>query len=283
MWLQQFAWTEAQKPKRLAERTEKIPRDPVSAASLDQEPMFCFETALKALYWSTLVYRYDENAPDLTRDPPLLVRAASLQLLLIFFLAAVQAFLGFQRLQKIKKGYMASADRCLHPAGCLPLPGILGIASRQAKAVCGSAACQLLRLMGDVAGGRGDYSTFPGVQGDEAVRQPRYTPQQGLGMFGMRQVQLFWERSLDTKVLIGWSEGAIVISFRGTASFRNAISDLQVCSTSPLPPLTIGQGFFSSCALQMMVYGGHLHASYKAACVVQKVVSEQNFYQFFLS
>lgn len=32
------------------------------------------ETALKALYWSTLVYRYDETAPDLTRDPPAMVR-----------------------------------------------------------------------------------------------------------------------------------------------------------------------------------------------------------------
>jgi hypothetical protein len=73
VWLQQWAWTEGQKPERLAERAEKI-RDPVSAAFLAQEPMFCFETALKALYWSTLVYRYDENAPDLTRDPMLPVR-----------------------------------------------------------------------------------------------------------------------------------------------------------------------------------------------------------------
>lgn len=34
-----------------------------------QEPMFCFETALKALYWSILVYRYEQSAPDQTRDP----------------------------------------------------------------------------------------------------------------------------------------------------------------------------------------------------------------------
>lgn len=31
--------------------------------------MFCFETALKALYWSILVYRYEQSAPDQTRDP----------------------------------------------------------------------------------------------------------------------------------------------------------------------------------------------------------------------
>jgi len=68
VWLQQFAWTEAEKPGRLADRCEHM-TCPASAASLDEEPMFCVETALKALYWSTLVYRYDEMAPDHTRDP----------------------------------------------------------------------------------------------------------------------------------------------------------------------------------------------------------------------
>ena len=72
VWLQQFAWTEAEKPAKLADRCEHM-TNPDSAASLDEEPMFCIETALKALYWSTLVYRYDENAPELTRDKPLKV------------------------------------------------------------------------------------------------------------------------------------------------------------------------------------------------------------------
>ena len=72
VWLQQFAWTEAEKPGRLADRCEHR-RTPGAAASLAEEPMFCMETALKALYWATLVYRYDESAPDLRRDKPLRV------------------------------------------------------------------------------------------------------------------------------------------------------------------------------------------------------------------
>ena len=60
--------------------------------------------------------------------------------------------------------------------------------------------------------------------------QTRYTPEQGMGMLGLEQVQLFWERSLDTKVLIGWSADTVVISVRGTASLRNAIADIQVRS-----------------------------------------------------
>ncbi len=60
-----------------------------------------------------------------------------------------------------------------------------------------------------------------------------------MGMLGLEQVQLFWERSLDTKVLIGWSPDTIVISVRGTASLRNAMADIQV--PSPPPHLCRGQ------------------------------------------
>ena len=56
-----------------------------------------------------------------------------------------------------------------------------------------------------------------------------------MGMLGLEQVQLFWERSLDTKVLIGWSADTIVISVRGTASLRNAIADIQVRADCALP------------------------------------------------
>lgn len=28
---------------------------------------------------------------------------------------------------------------------------------------------------------------------------PRYTPHAGMAMFGLQQVQLYWERALDTK------------------------------------------------------------------------------------
>ena len=35
------------------------------------------ETALKALYWSTLVYRYEEKAPELAQDKPVKVKIRS--------------------------------------------------------------------------------------------------------------------------------------------------------------------------------------------------------------
>lgn len=37
-----------------------------------------------------------------------------------------------------------------------------------------------------------------------------------------------WERNLDTKALMAWNDDTVVLSFRGTASFRNVLADLKV-------------------------------------------------------
>lgn len=55
VWLQEIAWTEAEKPIKLAARGAMIPNDP----KMDREPVFCYETMLNLLYWSCLVYDHD--------------------------------------------------------------------------------------------------------------------------------------------------------------------------------------------------------------------------------
>jgi len=52
VWLQEFAWTEADKPVKLAARSAMVPDD----AKLAQQPIFCFETMMNLLYWSCYVY-----------------------------------------------------------------------------------------------------------------------------------------------------------------------------------------------------------------------------------
>ena len=52
IWEQEFAWTEADKPVKLAARALTVPK----GSSLNQQPMFCFQTMLKMWYWSGLVY-----------------------------------------------------------------------------------------------------------------------------------------------------------------------------------------------------------------------------------
>ena len=52
IWEQEFAWTEADKPIKLAARALTAP----PSSSLNMQPMFCFLTMMKMWYWSGLVY-----------------------------------------------------------------------------------------------------------------------------------------------------------------------------------------------------------------------------------
>ena len=60
-----------------------------------------------------------------------------------------------------------------------------------------------------------------------------------LGLYNLTDSELFWELQLDTRCLVGWSEQQIVVAFRGTASMKNAWSDLQVVApcAAPTPSL----------------------------------------------
>lgn len=56
VWLQRFAWTEQKLASRITKRNA-LPKDPTL---LRDEPMFCFETAVKLLYWAGFVYEHEE-------------------------------------------------------------------------------------------------------------------------------------------------------------------------------------------------------------------------------
>lgn len=55
-----------------------------------------------------------------------------------------------------------------------------------------------------------------------------YNLEVAMAFFQLEYAQLFWEHSLGTKVLVAWSRDTILLSFRGTATIRNALADLQV-------------------------------------------------------
>ena len=61
VWLQEFAWTEAEKEERLHVRcSSNACCSAEDRSNLSNEPMFCMETAMNMLYWSALVYDYEE-------------------------------------------------------------------------------------------------------------------------------------------------------------------------------------------------------------------------------
>jgi hypothetical protein len=65
VWLQEFAWTEADIPRKRSERVSSLPDDSFEGFCMDCEPLFCFETAVKLMYWSFLAYDSGElpNSP----------------------------------------------------------------------------------------------------------------------------------------------------------------------------------------------------------------------------
>ena len=54
-----------------------------------------------------------------------------------------------------------------------------------------------------------------------------------LSLYGLTDSELFWELQTDTRCLMGWSQEKIVVSFRGTASMKNAVADMQVIGRLP--------------------------------------------------
>ncbi|KAL4431080.1 hypothetical protein ABPG75_006336 [Micractinium tetrahymenae] len=59
-WLQEFAWTEAEVPRRRRRRASSLPPESKKAVAINREPMFCVETALKLAFWSFVCYDHME-------------------------------------------------------------------------------------------------------------------------------------------------------------------------------------------------------------------------------
>ena len=59
---------------------------------------------------------------------------------------------------------------------------------------------------------------------EEAVDNKGVTLEGGMKLYGLEHFQLMHERVLDTKALMAWNHHTVVLSFRGTASFKNVLA-----------------------------------------------------------
>ena len=50
-----------------------------------------------------------------------------------------------------------------------------------------------------------------------------------MSLYKLTESQSFWEVQQDTRCLMGWGSNTVVVAFRGTASMKNALADVQVC------------------------------------------------------
>ena len=60
------------------------------------------------------------------------------------------------------------------------------------------------------------------------VPKPTVTLEAAMKLYGLTSFELLWEQERDTKALLAWSDDTVVLAFRGTASLRNVIADIQV-------------------------------------------------------
>ena len=62
-WLQEFAWTEAEKLQKWKTRAGNLRLTSAALHDLNKEPMFCFESAIKLYYYSHIIYQYHKVLP----------------------------------------------------------------------------------------------------------------------------------------------------------------------------------------------------------------------------
>ena len=49
-----------------------------------------------------------------------------------------------------------------------------------------------------------------------------------MSLYKLTDSETFWEVEQDTRCLVSWGHNTVVVAFRGTASMRNALADMQV-------------------------------------------------------
>ena len=66
------------------------------------------------------------------------------------------------------------------------------------------------------------------LEGNSFTAQTTLTLETAMSLYGLTESQSFWETQQDTRCLLGWGSNTVVVAFRGTASMKNALADVQV-------------------------------------------------------
>lgn len=73
------------------------------------------------------------------------------------------------------------------------------------------------------------------LQGTAYTARTTLTLETAMSLYHLTESHSFWEIEQDTRCLIGSGNNTVVVAFRGTASMKNALADLQVlpCLLAP--------------------------------------------------
>lgn len=66
------------------------------------------------------------------------------------------------------------------------------------------------------------------LEGTSFTANTTLTLETAMSLYKLTESQSFWEIEQDTRCLVGWGSNTVMVAFRGTASMKNALADLQV-------------------------------------------------------
>ncbi|BDA50387.1 probable lipase at C-terminar half [Coccomyxa sp. Obi] len=254
-WLQQFSWTEADKPGKLEQRRRQARESSAAREALDREPMFCFETAIKLYYFSHIIYYYEKlegvlpECAACARNP------------------VEHVGLNRQRLSQTLEQLRPRMSNLDQAAGRVPsatapspaafathLSGVQGVGKRVVCPECQS---------------EGRQAPITGVgSGGSAAAAKLDSLDFALGLYRLEDLEMMWERLWDTVALVGWGPGRIVVVFRGTTTLKNVFADLQAWQATH--PSARGRSFLGR---RPAVHNGFLK-SYLANGFNERIVSK---------
>lgn len=124
------------------------------------------------------------------------------------------------------------------------VPDALGLFEKPMSSVfCMEYVCKL--FLWTRAAYRGIEKGIPEYVPEDQQDLYPYSKSAILSTFGMDKFEYFFEAKTDTYAIMGWGNKTLVLSFRGTASNANVLTDLKAWSTRypPHPHLTSGDTF----------------------------------------
>ncbi len=221
-WLQEFSWTEAAAPGRVALRNARL----AGSAELAAEPIFSVELAVQLLYWANLVY-----SPQ--------------------------------------RGDLPDADAAALAAAELgaAAPALGAATSLKGHALSFSCAADAVEAAVDAAviaevGGAGAGASVP-FDGEPLPAGHGSLPA-ALALFpGLVQHRVVFEPRSDTRALVAWGGGRLVVAFKGTSSFENVKTDLSMFKKSHPPARTAALS--ATFGLRLLKVPVRVHGGFLAA------------------
>ena len=65
---------------------------------------------------------------------------------------------------------------------------------------------------------------------EEQATDGRTALQYAMHMYGLTSTEEVWDRGMDTRAVLAWGQGTLLIAFKGTSSTENVKTDLKVAT-----------------------------------------------------